>query len=197
MNMRCVNCGKSREIGRRRCQACHREQARNRAKARYALNGRYSYRLVCHACKQTFSGSRAEQQLCSSCWGCYNELRRQRHKVNPYVYCFSDVGTWEHQLIAARVLGRKLRPSEVVHHVDMNPRNNAIDNLMVMSRSTHGKLHIYLDVQRVILEKSGNENFENCWNSLIAPLTTAWFEKTGAMVIKLAEIGQSAAEFAQ
>lgn len=38
------------------------------------------------------------------------------------------------------------------------------------------------------------ENAENCWNSLIVPMTTAWLETTSAKVIKLSEIGQPAAE---
>ena len=50
------------------------------------------------------------------------------------------------------------------------------------------------DQQRVIFEKSRNENPENCWNNLIVPITTAWLETAGANVIKIWEIGQSAAE---
>jgi hypothetical protein len=52
----------------------------------------------------------------------------------------------------------------------------------------------YLDYQRVIIEKSMNENCGNCWKTLIAPMTTAWLETTSAKVLKLWEIGQSAAE---
>ena len=52
------------------------------------------------------------------------------------------------------------------------------------------------DQQRVIFEKSRNENPENCWNNLIVPITTAWLETAGANVIKIWEIGQSAAELA-
>jgi hypothetical protein len=47
---------------------------------------------------------------------------------------------------------------------------------------------------RVILEQSRNENTENCWKPLIAQLTKTWLETTGVNVIKIAEIGQSAAE---
>ena len=42
---------------------------------------------------------------------------------------------------------------------------------------------------RVIFEKSRNENSENCWEALIAPLTTAWLETTSATVQKLEGIG--------
>ena len=38
------------------------------------------------------------------------------------------------------------------------------------------------------------EHHENCWDNLIAPMTTAWLETAGVKVIKISEIGQSAAE---
>jgi hypothetical protein len=47
----------------------------------------------------------------------------------------------EHRLIMERFLGRKLSSNEVVHHKDGNKRNNDINNLEVMSRSKHSKLH--------------------------------------------------------
>ena len=65
---------------------------------------------------------------------------------------------------------------------------------MIMSRSSHSKLHWYLDEQRVIVEKSTNENPGNCWNNLIVTMTTVWLETTNTKVIKISEIGQSAAE---
>ncbi len=100
----------------------------------------------------------------------------------------------EHRKIAELLLGRKLCTNEVIHHMDENPENNNVSNLMVLDRRIHVKLHKYLDLQRVILEKSGNENSENCWKTLIIPMTTAWLEMAGVKVIKLWEIGQSAAE---
>jgi hypothetical protein len=39
----------------------------------------------------------------------------------------------EHRLIMEQHLGRYLEPAEVVHHIDENPSNNAIDNLRLYS----------------------------------------------------------------
>jgi len=50
-------------------------------------------------------------------------------------------GKPEHVFFAEQVLGRELRPDEVVHHIDRNKRNNSLDNLVVMTRSEHSKLH--------------------------------------------------------
>lgn len=38
-------------------------------------------------------------------------------------------------------LGRKLRPDEIVHHIDGNKLNNNIENLKIMTRGEHSKLH--------------------------------------------------------
>lgn len=48
--------------------------------------------------------------------------------------------------------------------------------------------------KRVIFEKSRNDNSVNCWKTLIVQKTTAWLEMTGAKVIKISEIGQSASK---
>jgi hypothetical protein len=37
----------------------------------------------------------------------------------------------EHRLIVEKALGRYLKPTEVVHHIDDDPSNNDIDNLLV------------------------------------------------------------------
>lgn len=39
----------------------------------------------------------------------------------------------EHRVVAEHILGRKLLPGEVVHHIDRNKRNNSPENLMIFS----------------------------------------------------------------
>ncbi len=52
-------------------------------------------------------------------------------------------GIHEHRIVAEQILGRKLQPGEVVHHIDGDKRNNSPINLMVLkSQSEHAKLHI-------------------------------------------------------
>ena len=94
-----------------------------------------------------------------------------------------------HRRVASETLGRTLTYNEIVHHLDENPKNNDKSNLIVISRSIHMKLHRYLGLQRALLEKSDNENYENCWKDLRVSMTTAWLETTGANVIKIWEIG--------
>ena len=45
------------------------------------------------------------------------------------------------RVIMENFLGRKLLPEEEVHHKDGNPLNNEIDNLEVMTKAEHLKIH--------------------------------------------------------
>lgn len=47
----------------------------------------------------------------------------------------------EHRLIMEKHFGRFLKPEEVIHHVDENPRNNVIENLRLMAKKDHDQLH--------------------------------------------------------
>lgn len=66
-------------------------------------------------------------------------LKRGRGKGKTYAKSF---GIHTHRIIAERILGRKLRPGEVVHHIDGNKRNNNPNNLMVFkNQAEHAKWH--------------------------------------------------------
>lgn len=46
-----------------------------------------------------------------------------------------------HRYLMEVKLGRKLLPTEIVHHKDFNKINNSIDNLEILTRSEHNKIH--------------------------------------------------------
>lgn len=50
----------------------------------------------------------------------------------------------EYRLIAAEKIGRYLTTDEHVHHVDLDETNNAPDNLVVLSRSQHMRVHMLI-----------------------------------------------------
>lgn len=51
-------------------------------------------------------------------------------------------GRHEHRVVMEKYLGRKLKPTEIVHHKDGNKQNNDISNLEVMSQSEHIRKHL-------------------------------------------------------
>lgn len=191
----CKQCGQTRKLGRKLCSKCNSQRViASNIKTRGSK--RYEYLLMCTACNMQYKAHRKAQKFCSACWSLRGDLAAQTRSTNEYLGGRMIAGIYrhEHRAIAERVMRRNLQTNEIVHHIDDNPKNNDLGNLIVMDRRTHGKLHKYLDDQRVILEKSGNDNLGNCWNNLIDPMTTAWLETTGAKVIKLSDLGQSAAE---
>lgn len=75
---------------------------------------------------------------------------------------------YEHIIIAEESLGRKLQENEVVHHLNGDRSNNRSANLLVVDRSQHAKLHMWLssgapfkETERKNGENSLKANFED------------------------------------
>lgn len=50
-------------------------------------------------------------------------------------------GKHQHRVVAERVIGRALRKDEIVHHKDGDKKNNAPENLVVMTQAEHMREH--------------------------------------------------------
>ena len=55
--------------------------------------------------------------------------------------CFEGTRIAEHRHLVQQREGRKLASNEVVHHVDGDPINNDLSNLVILTRSEHNRLH--------------------------------------------------------
>ncbi len=49
-----------------------------------------------------------------------------------------------HRLIMEEHLGRKLLPTEIVHHINFDKLDNRLENLQIVTRSEHNKIHKFL-----------------------------------------------------
>ena len=64
---------------------------------------------------------------------------RHREGERAWNHCVN--GEILHRKVAEEKIGRKLKSGEEVHHIDGNHFNNDPDNLIVLSKSDHAKIH--------------------------------------------------------
>lgn len=184
---KCVDCESEEIHERKRCKNCFITYNRLRVK-KYYKSDKIRYGLVkCSICGEDLIKSRPEQTNHGRCRFTYKNVSN----YNAVKRSKSGNMVGRQQVIN---LGFSLIKSLHIHHIDENPNNNKLGNLMIMSDSNHAKLHQFLRKERSLLEKSSNSNLENCWNTLRDQLTTTWLEITSVNVIKIIDIGQSAAE---
>lgn len=179
----CKICGEVRQKGRKLCVSCNRKRCSRYKERHYELRVARSLK-VCPLCGEIKPFWRKKSEMCGSC---YKDSCKTGFVKNPYFFR-GKTSKHEHRCKVEDLLGKKLSSNEIVHHLDEDPQNNNLENLWVMSRRDHGRLHKFLRIQRVIWEKSQNENSVNCWDSLRVIQTTAWLEITGAKVLKLDEL---------
>ncbi len=183
----CIDCNINVSIERRRCKECVLVFNRERSK-KYHKKDKKRYGIIdCDVCGKKLIKNRPQQTAHGKC-------RIIRKTVENYnnVSRSKTGNTIARQIILN--LGFKLTKNLVIHHHDENPENNILSNFWILSKSKHASLHRFLEKQWSLLKKFNSCNLENCWNNLRDQLTTTWLETTGVKVIKITDIGQSAAE---
>lgn len=146
LNLICKVCGKPRNKGRKLCDDCAKESAKLRAKKSYMKNGLKNRAVIhiCPHCKTEFSTYSKDSQYCDSC----KKLVTKRKFLSEN-YTYSNDGTgrlvWEHRVLAENILGDKMLPKDVVHHLNSYKKDNDLSNLIVLGNSAHARLHKYIN----------------------------------------------------
>jgi len=174
----CKQCGSDECLkDRLLCKECNNKRAREHYK-KQGKKVRRKPNANCDVCGESFKSWRKSQVTCPSC--------HKKSLDTGYINQYTKVGSKnEHRLIAENLLKRKLTYNEVVHHVDEDVTNNSLENLWVMSRHMHGKLHIFLRKQKLIYEKASLNT--SSWETIRNLQTHLWLEVNNVKVEKLVD----------
>lgn len=98
----------------------------------------------CIYCGNSFVKTNNQQTVCHDC----------RDKINSCTKVSDDIEyhrTSDHSTVHRNLMknnGWDVKPSDVVRHIDGDKRNNSDNNLMLLDRSDHIKLHRFIGIER-------------------------------------------------
>ena len=96
-----------------------------------------------------------------------------REKCPEHPNAYADGFVPQHRLVLERSLGRLLKPSEHVHHINGVVSDNRIENLQLVSPKKHGVIHAPLHRQVQFVKKSQyigvfhKKNRPKCWGATL------------------------------
>lgn len=122
------------------------------------MGERFTKPRKCKTCKKSFTGRDKDgvrARYCSrKCH--FRDINHGEHQVKAgkqgALYAISkrgsgkvgyikELGKHQHRRVVEKIIGRKLRSDEIIHHKDHNKHNNDPSNLQIVTRSEHARIH--------------------------------------------------------
>ena len=96
---------------------------------------------VCEWCGKEFLKKRSDVKRTGHNFCSPDCCLAYRHKAGETAPNHRVDGEVVYRTIAEQKIGRSLLPTEEIHHIDGNHMNNDPDNLMVLSKAEHSRIH--------------------------------------------------------
>lgn len=125
----------------RYCESCYKAHKRENTKRHYARNGKGIG--ICVVCNNTYTKTNHYQKYCPEC---YNKIKHATNATKctaPYHRTTDHCS--EHRTLAKQLGLITSEKDDVVHHINLNTRDNEKNNLLIMTNSNHVSFHHYLN----------------------------------------------------
>lgn len=177
---KCLFCGNEFEarydLKRKYCSHKCSELARRKDGKR--INGQHAFPHKCELCGKEYWNLKTKSRYCSA--ECQHNARLgEEHPlykngcyIDKYKYILNESGGYvsEHRKMVESVLGRKLDRYEDIHHINEDKLDNRLENLALLSRADHTRIHHYLrgngkmteSEYQGIIETGKRRILENC-----------------------------------